>query len=715
MSSTSLAPYLGPGSVLSLRPDAPVKCYKGDSVLKAAKLMTEKRVGCVIVIDPSTNRICGLATSKDLAFRVVANSLNPTNTPIEAIMTSDPYISYMNTSANDALKLMVSKKVRHLPLIDQNNIVEGMLNITKCFYHAMVRLEKMALEAKKLQVTFDDLNKTSDALNLDVDNYNHGNNTNNNNNTHNDNDGSEIEKFSLINSQDLSNHGSLTCEDPLSTADIIDLNIRMKKRKIVDDLKRLIDIMQQPDLKSVLSSNNSDFSPVVIDATSSVFHAAKVLKDMNITAVLVSDSFAIPGAVSAAKGSETPRSDQIIGILTTKDIAFRALAMNIDPVNVGVARIMTPKPNYADESLCINNALRMMYEGKFLNLPVRNSRLEITGIVSVLQLTYELLRTLDRPIYTTPEYDERSSNSDRNGNIKMKFNSKYMDESSGPAWNQFWGALNQPLNTAESNEKSSRHSSFLVSSPKTFSVNSDRKFSNTKSSLISSRENSFRVNAIQNDGSDGNSSFRASSKRLMKHLESLKDQDSGYHSSIPSLNIKSDLDQPNPEVVNNSQATSATINEKFSNQILSSPQMDKKDVFYKLKIRDKLKDSRGLNKIYKFRISNSGNDFSGVLEDLESQVYSKLSLDRKEISHDLGYIDEDNDLVSIEKDEDLQNAIEYFNRIDSKTVVLLMNVRERYSVSVTHDITSSSSYLTFGAICTSAFLLGLYLSKRYSN
>ncbi|GMF03203.1 unnamed protein product [[Candida] boidinii] len=297
----------------------------------------------------------------------------------------------------------------------------------------------------------------------------------------------------------------------------------------------------------------------------------------------------------------------------------------------------------------------------------------------------------------------------------MKFNSKYMDESSGPAWNQFWGALNQPLNTAESNEKSSRHSSFLVSSPKTFSVNSDRKFSNTKSSLISSRENSFRVNAIQNDGSDGNSSFRASSKRLMKHLESLKDQDSGYHSSIPSLNIKSDLDQPNPEVVNNSQATSATINEKFSNQILSSPQMDKKNVFYKLKIRDKLKDSRGLNKIYKFRISNSGNDFSGVLEDLESQVYSKLSLDRKEISHDLGYIDEDNDLVSIEKDEDLQNAIEYFNRIDSKTVVLLMNVRERYSVSVTHDITSSSSYLTFGAICTSAFLLGLYLSKRYSN
>lgn len=715
MSSTSFAPYMGPGSVLSLRPDAPVKCYKGDNVLKAAKLMTEKRVGCVIVIDPLTNRICGLATSKDLAFRVVANSLNPVNTPIEDIMTADPYISYMNTSANDALTLMVSKKVRHLPLIDQNNIVEGMLNITKCFYHAMVRLEKMALEAKKLQHTFDDLNKTSETLNFYADNYNDDNNTNNNNtNTHNVDDGNEIEKFSLVNSHDLSNNGSLTCDDPLSTADIIDLNIRMKKRKIVDDLKRLIDIMQQPDLKSVLSSNKSDFSPVVIDATSSVFHAAKVLKDMNITAVLVSDSFAIPDGVSEATVSETPRSDQIIGILTTKDIAFRALAMNIDPVNVGVARIMTPKPNYADESLCINNALRMMYEGKFLNLPVRNSKLEITGIVSVLQLTYELLRTLDRPIYKTPEYDERSSNSDRNGNIKMKFNSKYMDESSGPAWNQFWGSLNQPLNTAESNEKSSRHSSFLVSSPKTFSVNSDRKFSNTKSSLISSRENSFRVNPVQNDGSDANSSFRATSKRLMKHLENLKDQESGYHSSIASLNTKPYLEQPDLEIVNTSQATSATINEKYSNQTLTPPSV-KKDVFYKLKIRDRLKISRGLNKIYKFRISNSGDDFDGLLEDLENQVYSKLSLNRKEISHDLGYIDEDNDLVSIEKDEDLQNAIEYFNRIDSKSVVLLMNVRERYSVSITPDIVSSSSYLTFGVICTSAFLLGLYLSKRYSN
>ncbi|OWB56206.1 hypothetical protein B5S28_g2099 [[Candida] boidinii] len=579
----------------------------------------------------------------------------------------------------------------------------------------MVRLEKMALEAKKLQHTFDDLNKTSETLNFYADNYNHDNNTNNNiTNTHNVDDGNEIEKFSLVNSHDLSNNDSLTCDDPLSTADIIDLNIRMKKRKIVDDLKRLIDIMQQPDLKSVLSSNKSDFSPVVIDATSSVFHAAKVLKDMNITAVLVSDSFAIPDGVSEATVSETPRSDQIIGILTTKDIAFRALAMNIDPVNVGVARIMTPKPNYADESLCINNALRMMYEGKFLNLPVRNSKLEITGIVSVLQLTYELLRTLDRPIYKTPEYDDRSSNSDRNGNIKMKFNSKYMDESSGPAWNQFWGSLNQPLNTAESNEKSSRHSSFLVSSPKTFSVNSDRKFSNTKSSLISSRENSFRVNPVQNDGSDANSSFRATSKRLMKHLENLKDQESGYHSSIASLNTKSYLEQPNLEIVNTSQATSATINEKYSNQTLTPPSV-KKDVFYKLKIRDRLKISRGLNKIYKFRISNLGDDFDGLLEDLENQVYSKLSLNRKEISHDLGYIDEDNDLVSIEKDEDLQNAIEYFNRIDSKSVVLLMNVRERYSVSITPDIVSSSSYLTFGVICTSAFLLGLYLSKRYSN
>ncbi|GMF04901.1 unnamed protein product [[Candida] boidinii] len=134
----------------------------------------------------------------------------------------------------------------------------------------MVRLEKMALEAKKLQHTFDDLNKTSETLNFYADNYNHDNNTNNNNtNTHNVDDGNEIEKFSLVNSHILSNNDSLTCDDPLSTADIIDLNIRMKKRKIVDDLKRLIDIMQQPDLKSVLSSNKSDFSPVVIDATSS--------------------------------------------------------------------------------------------------------------------------------------------------------------------------------------------------------------------------------------------------------------------------------------------------------------------------------------------------------------------------------------------------------------------------------------------------------------
>jgi CBS domain-containing protein len=64
----------------------PVTTVERDaSVRDAARAMARAHVGCVIVVDDA--KPCGIATDRDLAVRVVAEDLDPVETPVSAVMS----------------------------------------------------------------------------------------------------------------------------------------------------------------------------------------------------------------------------------------------------------------------------------------------------------------------------------------------------------------------------------------------------------------------------------------------------------------------------------------------------------------------------------------------------------------------------------------------------------------------------------------------------
>lgn len=101
--------------------------------------MAAKREDCVLVVDDDQHLI-GIFTAKDLAFRVVGMDMDPRILLIEDIMTVNPLCAGNDTSATDALDLMVHKGFRHLPVCDENGNVSGILDITKCFHEAMKKV-----------------------------------------------------------------------------------------------------------------------------------------------------------------------------------------------------------------------------------------------------------------------------------------------------------------------------------------------------------------------------------------------------------------------------------------------------------------------------------------------------------------------------------------------------------------------------------------------
>lgn len=138
-----------PGTVLALKPSQALQIKPAMSIAEAAQLMAAKREDCVLVTDDN-ERIAGIFTAKDLAFRVVGLGLKAREVSVAEIMTKNPLCARTDTSATDALDLMVRKGFRHLPVMDENQDISGVLDITKCFYDAMEKLERAYSSSRKL-------------------------------------------------------------------------------------------------------------------------------------------------------------------------------------------------------------------------------------------------------------------------------------------------------------------------------------------------------------------------------------------------------------------------------------------------------------------------------------------------------------------------------------------------------------------------------------
>ena len=75
-----------------------------DTVRDVAKMMSDKNVGAVAVLD--SGRLVGIFSERDLMKRVVAAGLNPEKTSVVKVMTKDLVVGRTGDDLNEALQKM---------------------------------------------------------------------------------------------------------------------------------------------------------------------------------------------------------------------------------------------------------------------------------------------------------------------------------------------------------------------------------------------------------------------------------------------------------------------------------------------------------------------------------------------------------------------------------------------------------------------------------
>lgn len=91
----------------AIPPDAPV--------IDAIRLMAEEHVGALLVLEDG--RLVGIVSERDYARKVVLNGRSSSNTPVRDIMSSPVKTISAQGSVDDAMRMMTTHRIRHLPVM----------------------------------------------------------------------------------------------------------------------------------------------------------------------------------------------------------------------------------------------------------------------------------------------------------------------------------------------------------------------------------------------------------------------------------------------------------------------------------------------------------------------------------------------------------------------------------------------------------------------
>ncbi|POY35716.1 histidine kinase [Solitalea longa] len=113
-------------NILQVKGNAVYSISSGHTVYDALEHLVEKNIGALMVVDEG--KFIGIFTERDYARKVILKGRSSKETLIGEIMTESPVIVNSNDNIEHCMRLMTNKFIRHLPVVDEEQLV-GLVSI----------------------------------------------------------------------------------------------------------------------------------------------------------------------------------------------------------------------------------------------------------------------------------------------------------------------------------------------------------------------------------------------------------------------------------------------------------------------------------------------------------------------------------------------------------------------------------------------------------
>jgi len=96
------------------------------TIIDAMKIMSEKRIGNLLVLE--NDQIAGIVSERDFVRMIAEEGTCKLDKPVSVVMTRVVFTVDPSQSIEDCMIMMTEKRIRHLPVVENNQIV-GMISI----------------------------------------------------------------------------------------------------------------------------------------------------------------------------------------------------------------------------------------------------------------------------------------------------------------------------------------------------------------------------------------------------------------------------------------------------------------------------------------------------------------------------------------------------------------------------------------------------------
>ncbi len=126
------------GEVVTTRPEA--------SIADTCKLLAERRIGAVIVLDQD-GTIAGVISERDIVAGLAAHGTGAVELTVADLMTRDVVLCLPDATVEEVLAMMTNRRIRHLPVVEHGKLI-GIVSIGDA---VKSRLDEAAQEAESLR------------------------------------------------------------------------------------------------------------------------------------------------------------------------------------------------------------------------------------------------------------------------------------------------------------------------------------------------------------------------------------------------------------------------------------------------------------------------------------------------------------------------------------------------------------------------------------
>ncbi|ACM36576.1 MULTISPECIES: CBS domain-containing protein [Rhizobium/Agrobacterium group] len=116
------------------------------SLAEAAKVLHHNKIGAVVVVGMES-RIVGIFTERDLASAIGKGGVEALSMPVSKAMTANVFRCSEETTVNQLMEMMSSKRFRHVPVEDGGKLI-GIVSIGDVVKQ---RIREVELEAEHIK------------------------------------------------------------------------------------------------------------------------------------------------------------------------------------------------------------------------------------------------------------------------------------------------------------------------------------------------------------------------------------------------------------------------------------------------------------------------------------------------------------------------------------------------------------------------------------